>query len=125
MVAWPASNVDLALVEGHLTTPRVLGPEYVVSVLHGYIMALRISSVSSRHALYLPHVNAFTAYLSVSSFLVVHCEEPSTAYIAPREDLQIDDLEPPTRSVLAKPALTTCPCIRLSHQASPLEDASG
>lgn len=54
MVAWPASNVDLALVEGHLAPPRLLGPGYAVSVLHGYIMALRISSMSSRHALCLP-----------------------------------------------------------------------
>lgn len=54
MVAWPALNVDLALAEGHLAPPHLLSSEYAVNVLHRYVMALRISSVSSRHALYLP-----------------------------------------------------------------------
>lgn len=47
------SNVDLALVEGHLAPPHLLSPGYVVNcppqIYHG-----SISSVSSRHALYLP-----------------------------------------------------------------------
>ncbi|KAL1948060.1 hypothetical protein VTO73DRAFT_12135 [Trametes versicolor] len=61
----------------------------------------------------------------VSVFPVVHRDEPSTAQIAAPEVLEIDDLEPPTQSVFATPALTTHPCIRLSRQASGLEDASG
>lgn len=55
---------------------------------------------------------------------VVACDEPSTAYIADPEVLGVDDLDPPTQSVFGRPALTTHPCIRLSRQASPLENAA-
>lgn len=56
MLAWPASNADLTLVEGPLAPHRLLSPGYPVLATFGFIMALHIPFVSSRDALYLPRV---------------------------------------------------------------------